>query len=270
MTTAGSLLDAVVALVRRDALLFVSYRWRLAGQALAVLFTTVLFFYISRLVRVDPFDSPDAYFAYVVVGLVVLELLTAALATMPAALRSELLTGTFERLAVSPLGPRLGVLAMTVFPVVLSMFVGVATLLVAVAVFGLDLRWATAALALPAVALCALAFAPFSVLIACAVLLVKQAGSAATFAVTGLSLASGAFFPVALLPGWIRWVSEVQPLTPALELLRHLLLGSAVEGGAAQAVLRLAAFAAVLLPPSLLLLDAAVGRCRRLGTLTEY
>ena len=264
------LLAAGGAVVTRDALMFFSYRWRLAAQALAVLFTTVLFFYISRLVNVEPFATPDEYFAFVVVGLVVIELLTASLATMPNALRAELLAGTFERMAVAPMGTRIAVLAMAVFPVLLSLAVGAATLLVAITVFGLDLRWTTAPLAVPALALIALAFAPLTVVIAAAVLLFKQAGSAATFAVTGLSLASGAFFPVALLPGWIEWVSEVQPLTPALELMRHLLLGAEVPDGVPLAVLKLALFAAVLLPPALVLLDRVVDRCRRLGTLTEY
>jgi ABC-2 type transport system permease protein len=263
-------LDAALALVQRDALLFFSYRWRFVTQGLAILFTTVLFFYISRLVRVDPFPTPDAYFAYVVVGLVVLELLTAALATVPAMLRQELLTGTFERLAVSPLGTRSAVLAMTVFPVLLSLAVSLLTLLLAVVVFGLDLHWATAPLALPAIVLVAAAFAPLTVAVCALVLVAKQAGSAATFVVTGLSLASGAFFPVGLLPGWIRWVSDVQPLKPALELLRHLLTGTPVPDGPWLAVLKLALFGAVLLPASFAAFEAADRWCRRRGTLTEY
>ena len=270
MSDVPALASAAGAIVRRDALIFFSYRWRLVTQALAVVFTTVLFFYISRLVRVEAFPTPDAYFAYVVVGLVVIELLTASLATMPNALRSELLAGTFERMAVAPLGPRIGVLAMAVFPAALSLVVSAATLVLAVTLFGLDLRWSTAPLALPAIAVIALAFAPLTVVIGAAVLVFKQAGSAATFAVTGLALVSGAFFPVALLPWWVAWLAEVQPLTPALELMRHLLVGAPVPDGAGVALLKLALFAAVLLPLALVVLDRAVGRCRRLGTLTEY
>lgn len=265
----GPVLSASAAIVRRDALLFVSYRLRFLAQGLAVLFTTVLFYYVSRLVQVEPFD-PDGYFGFVVAGLVTLELLTATLATMPAAVRSELVAGTFERVAVSPLGPRPAVVAMTIFPVLLSLCTGAATLLTATLLFGLDLDWPRA-LAAPAVAvLVACAFAPLAVAIAAAVLLFKQAGSAATFAVTGLSLASGAFFPVDLLPGWIRWIAETQPLTPSLELLRHVLLGSDIDGGPWLAVLKLVLFAAVLMPLALVLLDASVARCRRRGTLTEY
>jgi ABC-type multidrug transport system permease subunit len=269
VSAATPILRAAAAIVRRDLLMFASYRLRFLAQALAVLFTTVLFYYVSRLVQVEPFD-PDSYFGFVIAGLVGLELLTATIASMPAAVRNELLAGTFERVAVSPLGPASAVVAMIVFPVLLSLAVGMLTVFTAVALFGLDLHWATVP-ATPFVAvIVALAFSPFAVVIAAAVLLFKQAGSAATFAVTGLALASGAFFPVDLLPGWLRWISEIQPLTPSLELLRHVLLGTEVDDGVWLAVLRLVAFAAVLLPLALVVLEATIGRCRRLGTLTEY
>ena len=263
------MLAGAAAIVERDVRLFASYRMRFAAQGVAILFTTTLFYYVSRLVEVEPFD-PDAYFGYVVVGLVALELLTATIATMPASLRAELLAGTFERIVVAPLGPRPAIVAMTVFPVLLSLCTGAVTILVAVVLFGLDVEWLTLPLAVPAALLVALAFAPLAVVIGAAVLVFKQAGSAATFAVTGLSLASGAFFPVDLLPGWLAWISEIQPLTPCLDLLRHLILGTDVDGGPWLAVLRLALLAVVLMPLALLVLDAAIGRGRKRGTLTEY
>jgi ABC-type multidrug transport system permease subunit len=263
------LLRAAWAIVERDLLMFASYRFRFVAQAFAILFTTVLFYYVSRLVEVEPFD-PDTYFGFVVAGLVGLEILTATVAQMPAAVRNELLAGTFERMAVSPLGPSYAVAAMTVFPAVRALVVGAMTVLVAVVIFGLDLQWETVPAALPVAALIVLAFTPLALLIAAGVLIFKQAGAAAAFAVTGLSLASGAFFPVELLPSWLEWISEIQPLTPALELLRHVLLGTEVEDGVAVAVAKLVGFAAVLMPAALVLLDAAVRRCRRDGTLTEY
>jgi ABC-type multidrug transport system permease subunit len=262
-------IDAARAIVRRDASLFASYRLRFAAQALAALFSVSLFFYVSKLVRVEPFPTPGAYFGYVIVGLVVLELLTALLATTPAAVRQELVAGTFERMVVSPLGPALGVLAMTLFPAVLALSVGLLTITLGVA-FGLDLTWPDAALAPPAAALITLAFLPLALVVAAAVLVAKQAGSAATFLVTGLSLTSGAFFPVGLLPGWVSWVSQIQPLTPALDLMRGLLIDGPVRDGEWTAALKLGGFATVMLPLSLLVLATVVELGRRRGTLTEY
>lgn len=263
-------LDAILAILQRDAQLFVSYRLRFLAQGLAVLFTAALFYYVSRLVTVSAFPSPDAYFAFVIVGLATIELLTASLAAVPAVLRQELISGTFERLVVAPVGPVGGILGMACFPIALSLVVGTFTILVGVVLFGLDLHWSQAPLAIPVALLSAVAFLPFTLVVASAVLLFKQAGTAATFLSTGLGLASGAFFPTTLLPAWIRWVADVQPLRPALELMRHVLIDAPVEHGPWGAVLRLALFALVGIPLGLVLLSSVIDRCRARGTLTEY
>jgi ABC-2 type transport system permease protein len=264
------ILAAAHGLVRRDALLFISYRMRFVAQIVAILFSVGLFYYVSRLVRVAPFESPDEYFGYVIGGLVVLELLTGTMSATPLAVRNELLSGTFERLVVSPFGPRASILSMSVFPILLAVGVGTLTVLLAVVLFGLDLNWGTMPLFWPTALLAAVAFLPLTMLLASAVLVFKQAGSAATFLVTGMALVSGAFFPATLLPGWIEWFSEVQPLTPALALMRHALLGLPVEDGAGAAVARLVLFAAVVLPLGLLLLGNVIDVSRRRGDLTEY
>ena len=269
MSTARLIVAAGAALVERDLRLFVSYRLRFVGQALAILFTTALFYYVSRLVQVERFDA-DGYFGFVVAGLVTLELLTATLATMPTAVRSELMAGTFERVVVSPLGPRASIVAMTVFPALLSLVVGALTLLTAATLFGLDLQWSTMPLVPFVAVLVAVSFVPLALLVAAAVLVFKQAGSAATFLVTGLSLSSGAFFPADLLPGWVAWIADIQPLTPALELMRHVVLGTPADGGVWPDVLRLLGFIVVLTPMALVTLGTAVRVCRRRGTLTEY
>ena len=47
-----------------------------------------------------------------------------------------------------------------------------------------------------------------------------------TLAVTPMMLASGVFFPVEQLPGWLQAVSHVLPLTHAVELARPLMNGA--------------------------------------------
>ena len=101
--------------------------------------------------------------------------------------------------------------------------------------------WSTASARVPVALLGSLAFLPFAVLITGVVFVFKQAGAGAGFLVTCLSLVAGVFFPVALLPNWIEWTSEVQPLTPALDLLRHLVVGTPIDS-VWWAVFRLVAF----------------------------
>ena len=73
-----------------------------------------------------------------------------------------------------------------------------------------------------------------------------------TLAITPMMLASGVFFPVEQLPGWLQAVSHVLPLTHAVELARPLMLG-ALPASAGLHVLVLAAYAAVSLYAALVL-----------------
>ena len=81
-------------------------------------------------------------------GVVILLVLQSSF-DIPNLLRQELLTGTFERLVVSPFGPLGTILALIFFPVMLSFLTATVTLLLAAAVFGLDIAWTTLPLAIP-------------------------------------------------------------------------------------------------------------------------
>jgi ABC-2 type transport system permease protein len=267
MTLARSYLAGVSAVLRRDALIFSTYRLRFVSQVFASFFTLALFYYVSRLVR-GPFETPDEYYAFAVIGLVIFQVLGATLASLPGAVRQELVAGTFERFVVSPFGAAAAIMSMTIFPSLLAFLQGAFTLAIAAIVFGL--QWSTVPLAIPVALLGALAFMPFSLFIAAAVLAVKQAGAGAGYVVTLISLVGGFLFPVALLPGWIRWMSEVQPFTPTVELLRNLLVGLPLEGSVLAALLKIVGFTVVLTPLGLISLVAALRFAQRRGTIIEY
>lgn len=261
---------AAAGIFRRDLLLFASYRSRLVTTLFTSVVGLTLFYYVSRLVTSSRFDGPDAYYEFVVVGLSFFAVVTATLSGPVATLRSELQAGTFERMVVSPFGPVASIACLLLFPVTLAAVTALFSLAFASVAFGLDLRWATAPLAVPVLALAALAFAPFGMTMASAVVVFKQTNAGATFVIAAVSLLAGVYFPVELLPGWIRWAADVQPFTPALDLLRHVLLGSDPRDPAGVQLLKLAGFAAVALPLSLLLLRGAIEASRRRGTLTEF
>lgn len=261
---------AAAAIVERDARLFLSYRLRPFGLLLGPIASVAIFYYVSRLVDARELGASDGYFAYVVIGIVALDVLTAALGGTPAALRQELVAGTFERLVLSGFGALPAVLAMMAFPLVLGAIVAAITVAFAALAFGMPLAWPDILLAPPAALLGALAFTPFGVLAVAAMLAVKQTLAGVSLVLTGLSLFAGVYFPVRLLPDWTRWIADVQPLTPALELLRSLISTAPQSGSAWIDVAKLVGFAAVLLPFSLWVLGRALVFGRRRGTITEY
>jgi len=256
-------------IIRRDAVLFVSYRSQLVAQFLGPLFTITLFYYISRLLTAKTIHSPGGYFGFVIVGLVIVQILTISLGVMPVTVRQELVSGTIERFLVSAHGPVNGILGTMLFPLINAIFSGVLLLTLAAVIFGLPVA-STAVLAIPVALLGVVAFMPFAFFLVSLVMAFKQASSATQFIVAGIAIVGGLYFPVTVLPGWISWTAEVQPFTPATDLLRHLLINTALVHPAGVELLKLVGFIIVLLPFGVMLLRASIRYGQRTGTVAEY
>jgi ABC-2 type transport system permease protein len=261
--------DAMWGIMRRDAILFVSYRSQLLSQFVGPLFMVAIFYYISRLLTVRTIHSPGGYFGFVVIGLVIIQILTLSLGLMPGNVRQELISGTIERFLVCAHGPVNGILGTTLFPLCNAFFTGFFTLLLANVAFGLPLA-GTSFLAIPVALLGVIAFMPFALLLVALVMAFKQAASASQFIVSGIAIVGGLYFPTALLPGWIRWTSDVQPFTPATDLLRHLLVGTPLVHPATVELLKLVGFSVVLVPIGFAALRSAIRYGQRSGTIAEY
>lgn len=265
-----ALLSGAAAVAKRDYLLFTSYRSRLISTFFTGIVGLTLFYYVSRLVHSPRIGSPDQYFAFVVVGLIIFSVLTAALSTPLLTLRAEQQIGTLERLVLSPFGPVWSVASLLIFPIAMAIVTAIVTLAFAGILFGLKLHWPTVPLAVPLALLAAVAFAPFGILMSSAVVVIKQTTAGASVVVTGITLLAGIYFPVALLPHWIRWISEVQPFTPAVDLLRNTLVHTQLREAALVDLAKLLGFAIVATPLSLWVLSRAVRHGQRRGTIIEY
>jgi ABC-2 type transport system permease protein len=261
--------DAMWGIIRRDAILFVSYRTQLVAQFLGPLFSITLFYYISHVITAKSINSPGGYFGFVIVGLVIVQILTISLGVMPVTVRQELVSGTIERFLVSAHGPVNGILGTMLFPLINALLSGVLMLTLAAVIFGLPLA-STAILAIPVALLGTLAFMPFAFFLVALVMAFKQASSATQFVVAGVAIVGGLYFPISVLPGWIRWTAEVQPFTPATDLLRHLLVNTPLVHPAWAELLKLVGFVAVLLPAGVMLLRASIRYGQRTGTVAEY
>lgn len=254
----------------RDAKLFVSYRLRFISIVLSSVFSLTLFFYVSRLVGSRAFGSPDEYYAFVVVGLVILSVLNSTLGAPPGQLRTELVSGTFERLYHSPLGALRATFSALLFPFVQSLITALIMLTFAWLAFDLQLRWGTLPLAVPLAVLGAMAFLPFGVLLLAVTLIFKQAAAGTTWIVALISLISGLYVPLRFLPEWMQTLSDLQPFTPAVDLLRNVIVGQELRHPVVGELAKLVGFAVLALPVALGLLHLAIGRARKTGTITEY
>jgi ABC-2 type transport system permease protein len=259
---------AIFATARRDARIFFTYRLRFVSQALGSLFTLTVFFYVAKLARHDAIGHHASYYSFLVVGILATVVLQSALG-LATLVRMELVAGNFERMLVAPFGPVAGVLSMALFPVLYSIVTAGTTFALAAALFGVSVHVSAIPLVLGVALLAGAAFVAIAILFVAALVAFKSSAGV-TWAMAGLSLVGGVYFPIALFPGWVRWMSDAQPLTPALDLLRHLLVASPSPQPVALELARLAGFAVVLLPVSCALLRQAVQFSRRRGTIMEY
>ncbi|MGH2940407.1 MAG: ABC transporter permease [Solirubrobacterales bacterium] len=262
-------LRAFGEVLHRDLRVYLSYRSRLVSQLLTSVFSLTLFYYVSRLVSVNGFSSPDAYFGFVIVGIALVGVLYSCFSVADT-VRQELIAGTFERLVLSPFGPVRSVIAMSVFPLLFSFILAAFTLLVAWAGFGLQLHWSTVPLAIPAMLLALLAFLPFGLAFAALTVVMKQGNVGTSWVIALISIVGGLYFPITLLPDWAQTAAKLQPFTPSTELLRHLLVDSPQTTSTVATVAKVALFAAVLLPVSIWALERAIRESQRRGTIVEY
>ncbi len=72
-----------------------------------------------------------------------------------------------------------------------------------------------------------------------------EAANGFGFILLFLPYLSSAFVPLDTLPGWLRWVAENQPVTPIIEAIRGLLMGTALDAQPLLAVTWCAAIIAI-------------------------
>ena len=188
------------AVMRRDLHVYLSYRTRLVSQVMTSLFSLTLFYYVSRLVQVSGFGSPDDYFGYVVVGIALVSVLYSCF-SIAEMVRQELVAGTFERLLLSPFGGVRSVLAMSCLPARLRLLHGRRHARPRLG----DLR-PRSALGDGAAGACrrccwrCSASYPSAIVFAALTVATKQGSVGTSWVIALISIVGGLYFPVTLLP----------------------------------------------------------------------
>ena len=264
----------VSAFVRRDLRIMLSYRMAAAGELAGVAGQAVAFSFLGRLVdsaRLPVYGGVHAdYLEFVVIGIAMNMIVILMLHQLSTAIRNEQLAGTLESLLVTP--TRLATIQtgsaafqLLFVPLRMGLFVGALGI-----AFGLGYQ---ASGVLPSVVIL-LGFLPFlwglGLVSAAAVLTFKRGNGALMTGGTVLGLASGALFPLALFPEWVRTVAKANPLAIAISGTRQALIGGTGWASVGTDLLELLPLAIVALALGTIAFRLALRRERRLGTLGLY
>lgn len=262
------------AFVRRDFLVGWSYRMAFFTDWLGLFFGVVMFYFIGKMVNESVLPSyggaRTSYLEFVIVGVALGTFMSLGLRRVSAAIRGEQLAGTLESIFTTPTAPQTVQLGSVVYDLIYIPLRTALFVLVVALVFGLDFQIGGA---LPAtVAL--LVFVPFvwglGVASAAAILTFRRGSGGVGFGVSILTLASGAFFPLTLMPDWLRRIAEVNPMALTIESMREALIGGAGWANVAPSLLVVAPMSIVALAAGMYAFRRALRREQRLGTLGLY
>lgn len=261
------------AFLRRDALVAWSYRASFVSEWTGLAFQAVIFYLIGRMVdrqTLPVYGGTHAgYMEFASIGIALGAFLQLALSRVAAGIRSEQLMGTLESLMMTPTSPATVQVGTAVYDV-LYIPLRTATFLVGVALaFGLHFH---ADGFLPAT-IVLLTFIPFAwglgVVSAAAVTTFKRGHGVAGLVVGAMTVASGAYIPLSVLPHWVRGLTSMNPITLAVEGMRRPLLAGGWDG-VAHAVAVLAPTSVLTLAAGIVLFRLALRREHRRGTLGTY
>jgi ABC-2 type transport system permease protein len=262
------------AFFRRDFLAAWSYRLSFFSDWIGLLVQVVIFSFVGKLVnpaKIPSFGGQQAtYMEFVAVGIALSSFMGIALGRVYAVMRQEQVQGTLESLLLTPTAfttIQMGSVAydMAYVPVRTTLFFAMTTVL-----FGTHFYWSGL---LPTFAILA-GLIPFvwglGILAAAYTVTFKQGTGVVGLLITILTVGSGSYFPVTVLPSWSQGLVKFSPLTLALNAARGAMLGGTGWHGVWPAVAVLIACASVTLTGGMLAFRAALARERRRGSLGLY
>jgi ABC-2 type transport system permease protein len=264
----------IPAFVRRDFLVAWSYRAAIVSDWIGLFAQAIFLYFIGRLV--DPRLLPSfggtraSYLEFVAVGIALGMFIELGLHQISSGVRQEQLMGTLESLLMTP--TRLATIQFgAVAYQLLYVPVRTALFLLLIAV-GFGLQFQAGGIVPAGVVL--LVFIPFVWglgLIAGASTLTFRRGASGIGILAGLlTVGSGAYFPLSLLPAWLATTARHNPVAVAIDGMRRPLIGGSNWGQTAGDLSLLAPAAVVALVVGVITFRLALQRERRRGSLGLY
>ena len=251
-----------------------SYRLSFVGRHVGQLVYLLFLFFLGRVVEsgspalLDRYG--DRYFTFLLVGGVFSQYLTTGMRLLPQAVRDEVMVGSLECILVTPVPTVLALLGPTLWAQIEATLALGGYLLIGGGLMGADFSHANWGAAIVITVLSYVCLLAWGILSVAFVVVFKRTDPVNSLIGATISFFSGVYFPIAVLPIWLRAFSYIFPLTYSLDLLRSTLLDGTPLSALGSYLWILLLLTIVSLPLSLLALDRSVKRAKQTGTLAHY
>jgi len=269
----GPPVHKVWALIRASWLAASSYRLGIIFSFGSLIVSVIPIFFITGALQSTMANvirgQGGQYFAFLVVGLITLNIVSSTIYALPGGLQGATSTGTLEALLATPTSVNALLVGLSGYEVLFSLIRG-AVMLIAAALLGARVEWAQMGASVPIIALVVLSHLPIAIVTAAMVLAFRTRGPLPQLVLLASTFLGGVYYPTTVIPGWLESLSAFIPLTYGLAALRAVLL----EGRPILSVWReigiLMAITAGTLVLSVVAFRAALGYARRVGNLAQY
>ena len=269
-----ALAEKPLAFIRRDFINDKSYRFAFASQLIGIVVTTLTFFFLSKLLgdRGASYLRPYGgdYFSFVLIGIAFYSYLNVSMMDFAKSIRDGQMLGTLEALLVTQTGVPTIILSSSLYNYIWATLKVALYFLLGAIFFGVDMGKANYFGAFIILFLTIISFTSLGIISASFIMVLKK-GDPISFAFTSISgLLGGVYFPISVLPDWLKVFSYMLPVTHSLEGMRFALLRGYSLMELLPQITVLSLFSIFMLPLSVRIFGRAIKRAKRDGTLTQY
>lgn len=264
----------VTAFVKKEFLIQSSYWMAFIFSWLGILISAATLYFISKLLNPGNIISVKTYgtgyFPYVLIGIAFSGYFSTAMHTFSGNIRSEQVTGTLEAMLVTPTRLSTIVISLSLWDFIFTSINAIIYLFFGAVFFKVDFTQMNIIATLLILILTVISFSSIGIISASFIMVFKKGDPVSWLVTISSGFLSGVFFPVDILPRYLRVFSYFLPLTYSLKGLRHAILQGYTIGMLLPEITVLFAFCIILIPLSIKIFGYAL-RCAKVsGSLTHY
>jgi ABC-2 type transport system permease protein len=222
----------ILAVIEKELRMFFRYPLRVISSILVGIVFLLQFVYFGQAVlggRYSPLLEASTglgdYPTYALIGYTLWWVSSSPIEAYVWGVRRELQRGTFEANVLSPSGLARILLGLATSWLLMDSFLMLLVFLFGVFLFKIPLTSSIILKSVPVIVLSLTAFLGFGFLFAGLVMLLKNIGPLAQIFEFGMLFLAGVFFPLEVLPPWVREIADFIPLTHSTAIVRAIFSG---------------------------------------------